>query len=84
MTDLANLKYGDVVTIHSRKGFVDCVISGIRYISRGRNAGKREYTLAPIGKPPGKPYKFVGEKALGMPQHEHTRSAIEAALGNTF
>jgi hypothetical protein len=82
MTDLNALKIGDTVSIMAKGKRVDCAISNVRYIRRGKNAGKREYTLAPFQKR-GKTYAWTvrGEALLGQPKGTYTQEQINEAIG---
>lgn len=82
MTDLKALKVGDAVSIMSKGKRIDCVIQSARYIRRGKYAGKREYTLAPIERT-GKTYAWTvkGEALLGVPKGTYTQEQFNEALG---
>lgn len=56
-------KVGDVTGVKTRSGIQDVVIKSIRQVSKGRNAGKFEYELAPIQ--PDQNGKTYGFRAVG-------------------
>lgn len=71
----------DTVTCLTRKGPLDCVVAHARRISRGRNAGEIEYTLAPLGTAAGQSFLTVrGTRFLSPCSKRYSAAQIKAAL----
>ena len=73
--------YGEVVGVRTRQGQVDCVVVETRRVSRGRQAGKVEYKLAPLA-PVDKAYAFnaIGDQFFGPPSRSYPAKDIQAAV----
>jgi hypothetical protein len=75
-----NYPVGTLVGIMTRKGFIDCVIVDTRTITRGKNMGTVEHTLAPL-QDSGKSYQFRarGESHFKAPRGKYTDAQIATA-----
>jgi hypothetical protein len=73
---------GDVVSVQSRKGAIDCAVVSVRAIWKGRFSGKREYTLAPMNNL-GKTYalRVISEALLKPSTSKYTQDQINKAIG---
>jgi len=79
--NIIRLRRKDVVSVETRKGLVDAAVVKVRRITRGRYAGMREYTLAPMCEH-GKTYGFTvkGETILHQPTKSYTLAEIGVAI----
>jgi hypothetical protein len=71
---------GTLVGIMSRKGWLDCVVTETRTITRGKNMGVVEHTLAPL-QDAGKHFQFRarGETLFKAPRGKYTDAQIATA-----
>ena len=75
-------KVGDVTGVKTRSGIQDVVIKSMRRVSKGRNAGKFEYELAPVETGAnGKTYGFraVGEQFFVPATKKYSSKKTSAA-----
>jgi len=78
---MRNVNVNQVVGYRARGRRVDVVVAAVQYVKRGRHAGEKKYTLAPL-KRDGKAYGFscVGEVFFTEPSRTYTPAEINAAV----
>lgn len=80
---MRNVNVNQVVGYRERGVSRDVVVVEIQWVKRGRHAGEKKYTLAPLT-PAGNAYGFacVGEVCLAAPSGTYTPAEIAAAVCN--